>query len=132
MEESRSDGCMHFLDNLVIPQPDGSFSTTVYRKPTHTDLYLQWDSHHTIAVKYSVVNTLLHRAQAMCSNSQLLKKEKDHLQNVLLESKCPMWALNRMKMKNKTSSRQDKTRRGLISASILQLAFQVPVWWSHM
>ena len=46
VEESRSDGSMPFLDTLVIPQPDGSFRTTVYRKPTHTDLYLQLDSHH--------------------------------------------------------------------------------------
>ena len=78
MEESRSDGSMPFLDTPVIPQPDGNFSTTVYRKPNHTDLYLQWDSHITIAAKYSVVNTLLHRAQAVFSDSQLLKKEKDH------------------------------------------------------
>ena len=41
MEECRSDGSMPFLDTLVIPQPDGGLSTTVYRKPTHTDLYLQ-------------------------------------------------------------------------------------------
>ena len=58
MEESRSDGSMPFLDTLVIPQPDGSFSTTVYRKQTLTDLYLQWDSHYTIAAKYSVMNTI--------------------------------------------------------------------------
>ena len=77
-EESRSDGSMPFLDTLVILQPDGSFSTTVYRKPTHTHLYLQWDSNHTIAAKYSVVNTLHHRAKAVCSNSQLLEKEEDH------------------------------------------------------
>ena len=41
IEESRSDGHMPFLDTMVIPQPDGCFSTTVYRKQTHTDLYLQ-------------------------------------------------------------------------------------------
>ena len=111
MEESRSDGSMSFLDTLVIPQPDGSLSTTVYRKPTHPDLYLQCDSHHTIAAKYSVVNILCHRAKAACSNSQLLEKdEEDHPQRVLLENKYPMWALNRVKMKVKAPSQQEKNK----------------------
>ena len=86
MENCRSDASMPFLDTLIIPQSDGSFSTTVYKKPSHTDLYLQWDSHHTIAAKYSIVKTLHHRAGAVCYNPQLLKKE-EHLQRVLMENK---------------------------------------------
>ena len=37
-EDSRPDGSMPFLDILITPREDGSLSTTVYRKPTHTDL----------------------------------------------------------------------------------------------
>ena len=62
-EESREDGSIPFLDMLIIPQEDGSFNTTIYRKPTHTDMYLQWDSQHPISSKYSVVGTLHHRAK---------------------------------------------------------------------
>ena len=51
-----------FLDTLVTIQPDNTFSTTVYRKPTHTDQYLHWDSNHHITAKQSVFNTLAHRA----------------------------------------------------------------------
>ena len=79
-EESRQDGTMPFLDTLVPPQEDGTLTTCVYRKPIHTDLYLKWDSHHNLACKFSVINTLKHRAKAMCSNSELLKKELKHLQ----------------------------------------------------
>ena len=68
-EDCHSDGSMPFLDILVIPRSDGTLNMTVYRKPTLTDLYLQWDSHHNIAAKYIVVNTLHHRAMAVCSNS---------------------------------------------------------------
>ena len=53
-EEVRSDGSMPFLDILIAPEEDDSLTTSVFRKPTHTDLYLQWDSHHTIPSKYSV------------------------------------------------------------------------------
>ena len=102
---------MPFLDTLVTLRSDGSLSTTVYRKPTHTDLYLQWDSHHTIVAKYSEVNTLHHRAIAVCSNQQLLEKEEEHLQKVLLENKYPIWALNRVTNKIRAPSKQEHKRK---------------------
>ena len=111
MEDSRIDGSMPFLDTLVTPCSDGSLNTKVYRKPTHTDLYLQWDSHHTIAAKYSVVSTLQHRAKVVCSNQQLLRDEEECLQKVLTENKYPTWALNRVKMKIKAPSRQELKRK---------------------
>ena len=50
-EEPRPDGSTPFLDILLIPGVDGSITTSVFRKPTHTDLYMQWDSHHAISSK---------------------------------------------------------------------------------
>ena len=41
-------GSLPFLDTLVTIEPNNTFSTTVYRKPTHTDQYLHWDSNHHI------------------------------------------------------------------------------------
>ena len=87
MVDCKIDGSMAFVGTLVISQPDWGFSTTVYRKPTHTALYLQWDSHHTIAAKCSVVNTLHHRARTVSSNPQLLQNEEEHTQRVLIENK---------------------------------------------
>ena len=71
--EPRPDGSLPFLDILITPHKDGRLDTTVYRKPTHTNQYLHWDSHHTISSKYSVVGTLHHRAKTICSNRQLLQ-----------------------------------------------------------
>ena len=62
------------------------------QRPIHTDLYLQWDSHLTIAAKYSVVKTLHHRARVVCSSPQL-QNEEEHLQKVLKENKYPDWAV---------------------------------------
>ena len=37
-EDARTDGSIPFLDTIVMPQPDGSLLTLVYRKPTHTQI----------------------------------------------------------------------------------------------
>ena len=105
-KEQREDGSLPSLDVLVMPEEDGSLKSTVFRKPTHTDLYLQWDSHHTLPSKYSVIGTLLHRAKTICSDPHLLKQEEDHLYKALSTCKYPTWALNRirMKIKNPTST----------------------------
>ena len=84
-EDSRANGSMPFFDILITPKEDGSLSTTVYGKPTHTDLYLQWDSHHSIPSKYSVIGTLHHRSQTICSTPSCCNKKKNtyikHSQN---------------------------------------------------
>ena len=43
-----------FLDTVVSPGPDNLLLTTVYRKPTHIDQYLYWDSYHSLSTKYNV------------------------------------------------------------------------------
>ena len=57
-EDAKADGSLPFLDTLIHKMPDNSLITSVYRKPTHTDLYLQWNSHYHLSAKYSVINTL--------------------------------------------------------------------------
>ena len=75
MEANKEDGSIPFLDTIVKPEENGSLSITVYRKPTHTYQYLQWDSHHNLSAKFSVINTLSHRdklcaAILSCSNKK--------------------------------------------------------------
>ena len=44
VEENKEDGSIPFLDTIVKPETEGKLSITVYRKPTHTDQYLQWEA----------------------------------------------------------------------------------------
>ena len=96
VEEAKEDGSIPFLDTLIIPEQNGTFSIGVYRKPTHTDLYLLWDSNHNLSAKYSVIKTLTHRAFAICSTPQLLEKELNHLEEVLGHCKYPKWAIKKV------------------------------------
>ena len=61
-------GSLPFLDTLVTIQPDNTLSTSVYRKLTHADQYLHWDSNHNNTAKQSVYNTLAHRAKTVSFN----------------------------------------------------------------
>ena len=105
---------MPFLDILITPQEDGKLSKSVYRKPTHTDLYLLWDSHHTIPSKYSVVCSLYPRAKTICSTQQLLQEEEEHLFQILKRCKYPTWVLNRVKIKSQapTKNRSNNKHAG--------------------
>ena len=96
VEDNKEDGSIPFLDTIVKAEVDGSLSITVYSKPTHTDQYLQWDSHHHLSAKFSVIQTLSHRASTVCSNPELLQKEKDHLRKALTKCKYPKWALDKV------------------------------------
>ena len=44
--ETEKESKIAFLDASVSREPDGRLTTSVYRKPTHTDQYLTYDSHH--------------------------------------------------------------------------------------
>ena len=107
-KDAKPDGSLPFLDTIDLPQPDNSLLTTVYGKPTYNDLYLQLDSHHHLSAKFSVINTLRHRARTVCSNNQLLKEEEDHLNRALSSCKYPIWALNRANFTNKNNNRTNK------------------------
>ena len=96
------------MDVLIIPDEQGSLKTAVYTKPTHTDLYLQWDSNHTGSSKYIVVGSLQHRANTICSNPELLKQEEKDLEKALTGCKYPTWALNKAKMKTGTVANNTK------------------------
>ena len=105
VEEAGPHGSIPFLHILVTPQSDGTFTTKVHRKPTHTDLYLQWDSNHNHALKYNVINTLTHTARTICSTPELLNNELQHLEKVFRQGKYPRWAINKVLQKTTTSTK---------------------------
>ena len=99
MEGNQVNGAIPFLDTLVTPLADNSLSFQVYQKPTHTDWYLQWESHHSLSSKYSIIGTLTHGAKVVCTTPELLKDELKHLGGALGNCKYPYWAIKRVQNK---------------------------------
>ena len=81
VEDNKEDGSIPFLDTIVKPEVDGSLSLTVYH-------------HHHLSAKFSVIQTLYHRASTLC------------LRKALTKCKYPKWALDKVEKRLNRSSRQ--------------------------
>ncbi len=89
LEENRS---LPMLDTLTSRREDGSLKFSVYRKPTHTDQYLQYDSHQPMEHKMGVIRTLTHRARTIITEPEDKEEEMKHLKKVLRIAGYPKWA----------------------------------------
>ena len=63
--EKENDNSIAFLDVKITKTENGDIFTNVYRKPTHTDQYLNFKSYQPIQHKAAVVRTLSHRARVI-------------------------------------------------------------------
>lgn len=104
--EKEVDSSIAFLDTLVHRTPDSRFVTTVYRKPTHTDQYLAYDSHHPNSVKRGVVKCLFDRAARIVTKPSCTATEKQHVASALVSNGYPSSFIKRA-TKKKTSSTLD-------------------------
>ena len=84
--ELESNNSLAFLDILVIRKPNNTLSHTVYRKATHTDRYLNGDSHHPPSQLATVSKSLLQRARGICDEEHLAG-ELQHVKQVLRANK---------------------------------------------
>ena len=78
--EVEQSGQLPFLDLLLNRTENGCLKLQIYRKPTHTDQYLNFSSHHPIEHKLSVVRTLLERSQCLVTKIEGRKEEDFHVE----------------------------------------------------
>ena len=103
-QEECKDNTFAFLDCSVSIGDGGTLRTNVYRKPTHTDHYLQFTSHHPLIHKLGVIRTLFYRADTIPSDPLLVNEEKDHIKSALHKCGNPEWSFK--KATNKTEPRE--------------------------
>ena len=87
--ETEENSQLTFLDTLIQRSCVNTISVRVYRKPTHTDQYLKFTSHHLARAKKSVITSLFDRAKKILSNPSDQEKEENHLTAVLLANGYP-------------------------------------------
>ena len=85
----KRDTIIPFLNKPVTRNANGLLTTTVYRKPTQTDQYLAYNSHHPQLVKRGIVNCLHNHAKHLTAKPSAIAEEKKHLSSVLASNGYP-------------------------------------------
>ena len=96
---------LSFLDIKIKRFPEG-VNTTVYRKNTSTERYLDFSSSHCNSVKWGLVSCLGRRAHRICREDEDRKRELTYLQEVFKRNGYPMRTL--IKRLHRTGSREHR------------------------
>ena len=89
VEEESGDRKLPFLDVQLCRDCDGTVTTSVYRKATHTNQYLSFTSHRPTAHKVAVVRTLMTRANTLSSSGVERVQEEKQIVEALQENGYP-------------------------------------------
>ena len=85
-----------FSDVLLLREGQ-NVVTTVYRKVTNSDIYLNWNLFCPQSWKRGTLKSLVQRAHLIGSTEDLLKTELNHIQKVLLEiNDFPLWVIKQI------------------------------------
>jgi len=81
--EIETDGMLPFLNTMVQRTQFDKLTTSVYRKPMHSDRYLNFRSDHPIEHKQSVVRILMDLAHSISSTTKDRQVEIKHIKESL-------------------------------------------------
>ena len=80
--EKEVNGSLSFLYYNLNKKEDNFLEVSIHKKPTHTDRYLNFRSHHPAQVKRGIVKCLFDRARRLISDERNLRNEEDYLEEV--------------------------------------------------
>lgn len=86
--EKEAGKVLAFLDIKIKRSPEG-VRTSVYRKNTYTDRYLDYSSSHCSSVKWGLVSCLGRRAERICRVEEDQNRELAHLRDVFNRNGYP-------------------------------------------
>ena len=136
IERHEKDSKLPFMDLCTHILDDGSTKITIYMKPTHTNQYLNFKSHHPLTHKRSVVCTLTYREQQYVTTAEDRKSELAHVHNALRANGYPEWALapppSSAKRPPSTNNNPQRPMLGLLPVYVAGLSEQLGrIYKSH-
>jgi hypothetical protein len=107
MEEEQNNQ-LAFLDILLTRTDDGTIQTQVYRKKTHTDQLLNYNSNHPTQHKISCIKTLFNRIDTHCNTKQA---ERNYLYSAFIKNNYPRNFINKVLTKTPTTSNESQNKQ---------------------
>jgi len=111
MEEMKNSK-IAFLDTEVKVKEDRGIEFKIYRKPTHTDQYLAFNSNHHISQKIGIVQTLRRRNERVVTREEDRNEEEKKIRMSLKRCGYPNWTL---KKKQKVNKEKEEDRNLYVS-----------------
>lgn len=103
-EIETDEGELSMLDCKVIRQTNGKVMTSIYRKPTHSDRYLDYNSTHPMSVKIGLVRCLADRVRKLTDDPNTRKRELNNLCISLQKNNYPtQFIMKYMKIKQRNN-----------------------------
>ncbi|KAI5743391.1 hypothetical protein M8J77_017676 [Diaphorina citri] len=88
-KEIERDNQIPFLDVLITRKTPTTIELSVYKKPTHSNTYVNYNSNCNPSVKKALIKTLKKRAEKICTNQERLEEEKNKVIEALKENNYP-------------------------------------------
>ena len=87
-----------FLDILLIKNAN-KIDTTVYRKPTNNDVYLNWNTHAPTTWRKGILRTILSRAYTICSSETYFNEEIKYIESTFEKvNNYPKYVITQLKL----------------------------------
>ncbi|KFD62427.1 hypothetical protein M514_25435 [Trichuris suis] len=96
IESGKEEAFLNYLNSLfpntisftIEKEMSGQLKTTVYRKPTHSNRYLHFSSHHPRAVMKGIIRGMVKRAIDLCE-PEFLREELHRIYKTFKENGYP-------------------------------------------
>jgi aspartyl/asparaginyl-tRNA synthetase len=127
-KEEEHDNKLAFLDVLITKTDKGTLTTQVYRKKTHTDQILNYNSNHATQHKVSCIKTLLNRIDTHSNIDQSKQDERKYLYSTFYKNDYPLEFINKM-LQHKHQTNTDRLNQTNTRITLPYIQYTLPQKW---
>ena len=103
-KEEERDNTIAMLDVSITRDSNGALSFDVYRKPTHTNQYIPFNSHAPLSHKFATIRSLTRRAALIPSTDENKRAENKRVMKALAINGYPKWAYDQARYRDQPST----------------------------
>ena len=98
-------------EQLLTRTDDGTIQTQVYRKKTHSDQLLNYNSNHPTQHKINCIKTLYNRIDTHCNTEQAKLAERNYLYSTFIKNNYPRNFINKVLTKTRTTNNESQNKQ---------------------